>query len=55
LGSVLDSVDEGGQPLLVTRRGQCGMLLMAMRTFLQFGSPKTAVEADARPMAGGGR
>ncbi len=53
LGSVLDSVDEGGQPLLVTRRGQCGMLLMAMRTFRQFGSLMPAAGAGARPMAGG--
>ena len=31
--SVLEAVDTDGQPLLITRRGQCGLMLLARRVF----------------------
>jgi len=31
--SVLEAVDADGQPLLITRRGQCGLMLLACRVF----------------------
>ena len=32
-GSVLEAVDTDGQPLLITRRGHCGLMLLARRVF----------------------
>ena len=31
--SVLEAVDTDGEPLLITRRGQCGLMLLARRVF----------------------
>ena len=35
----LEWVDQGGNPLLVVRRGKCPLLLLARRTFLAFWKP----------------
>ena len=39
--SVLELVDAGGNPLLITRRGKCGLMLMAQRLFEEHWTPAT--------------
>jgi PHD/YefM family antitoxin component YafN of YafNO toxin-antitoxin module len=45
--SVLEAVDTDGQPLLITRRGHCGLMLLARRVFEAHWNPSITVR-DSR-------
>ena len=52
--SVLESVDTTGHPLLVTRRGHCGLMLLARRIFeTHWGGASVSVQDGVRENAGG--
>ena len=52
--SVLESVDTTGHPLLVTRRGHCGLMLLARRIFeTHWGGASVNAQDGVRENAGG--
>lgn len=52
--SVLESVDTTSHPLLVTRRGQCGLMLLARRTFeAHWGGKSEGTGGGLREITGG--
>ena len=52
--SVLESVDTTGHPLLVTRRGHCGLMLLARRIFeTHWGGASVSAQDGVREKAGG--
>ena len=52
--SVLESVDMTGHPLLVTRRGQCGLILLAHRIFeTHWGGKSEGPRGGLREITGG--
>ncbi len=43
--SVLELVDAGGNPLLITRRGKCGLMLLAQRLFEAHWTPADDIDS----------